>query len=58
MKRRKTVICVNLDYKKRGQKKRRKGKCDHRDHTEKEQLIKYEKKGKKIMRDGLGNEKI
>ena len=36
---------------------KRKGKHNNLDHNEKEQLVKHKKKGKKIMRDGLDNEK-
>ena len=37
--------------------KRKKEKCDNLDDNEKEQLRKYEKKGKNIMRDNLDGKK-
>ena len=36
--------------------KRKNEKCDNLNLVEKEQLRKYEKKGKKSMRDNLGDE--
>ena len=41
---------------KRGQL-RKEEKRDNRDNSEKEQLTKHKKKGKKVVRDSLDNEK-
>ena len=52
--RRRYKIHKKEDYKR---KKERRDNLDDDDDDEKEQLRKYEKKGKKVMRDNLDNEK-